>query len=690
MFKDLVKRYYKQFLCVVLICLVIEIIVFNFRHWESYTYAAPENPVFQVTGDIEQIDDAVYRVIGDSAEISITAINVPLKNLQLSCFDLWEAAATPGQSIDLRLSAADAASSALRVLPDTEVVAGLPESHYIRLHLTGNTTSIRIQLTHFRDGIFDLNGIKLNAVRPFVFHPLRFLGICIVGFLYLAFRRKSGLYQVALNWKNPLNKTAIIIVLLLNVLLIGMIGHTFRDENWRSTTWIANNQYDYLAQSIADGHVTLNFDPPGYLSEMENPYDAAARGALQQETGETYIIDFAYYNGHYYSYFGIVPVILFYLPYLLLTGDLLPTWAPVILCGLLFVCAAFWFWYSFSKKYFRKTSLGLYLLISSVFVAASEITYCVQVPTIYSLPIIVAVLFGMVGITFWIKASDGEGRILKRRLVFGAVFISLIIGCRPQLAVVLFLAIPIFWKDIKNRRFFSRKGIVNTLCVILPFIIVGIGLMYYNYIRFDSFLNFGATYNLTGFDMTHRGFIFDRFWLGFYEYFIQPLNIHAGFPYYATVVGQMGLSADYQGQIINEPLMGGFFAYNLIGLFAFGVLWFKKQLQKHGVWAFSLISLLLAVLLVAVDIQMVGMTLRYLTDFSALFMVAALAVILVLQDEFYEREGYKYFLFVVLLLAMLCVIVNYSSLMADGRDYSLRSSSPMMFYQLKYLFFAFR
>ena len=92
----------------------------------------------------------------------------------------------------------------------------------------------------------------------------------------------------------------------------------------------------------------------------------------------------------------------------------------------------------------------------------------------------------------------------------------------------------------------------------------------------------------------------------------------------------------------------------------------------------------------AVDIQMVGMTLRYLTDFSALFMVAALAVILVLQDEFYEREGYKYFLFVVLLLAMLCVIVNYSSLMADGRDYSLRSSSPMMFYQLKYLFFAFR
>ena len=51
---------------------------------------------------------------------------------------------------------------------------------------------------------------------------------------------------------------------------------------------------------------------------------------------------------------------------------------------------------------------------------------------------------------------------------------------------------------------------------LIPFIIVGLGLMYYNYIRFDSPFDFGANYNLTTNDMTLRGFNIDRIFLGIY------------------------------------------------------------------------------------------------------------------------------------------------------------------------------
>ena len=53
---------------------------------------------------------------------------------------------------------------------------------------------------------------------------------------------------------------------------------------------------------------------------MKNPYDTIAL----QAAGIGYRADYAYHNGKYYVYFGIVPVLLLYLPYYLLTGGALP------------------------------------------------------------------------------------------------------------------------------------------------------------------------------------------------------------------------------------------------------------------------------------------------------------------------------------------------------------------------------
>ena len=80
-----------------------------------------------------------------------------------------------------------------------------------------------------------------------------------------------------------------------------------------------------LAQAMAKGQLYLEEEPPQWLKDMEDPYDKGARDEAQKETGEPYLFDVAYHDGHYYVYFGVVPVLLFYLPFYLLTGANFPT-----------------------------------------------------------------------------------------------------------------------------------------------------------------------------------------------------------------------------------------------------------------------------------------------------------------------------------------------------------------------------
>ena len=94
-------------------------------------------------------------------------------------------------------------------------------------------------------------------------------------------------------------------------------------------------QYAELVKSMTHGKLYLEEEPPNWLQNMDDPYDRGARDQLVKETGENYLWDTAYYEGHYYVYFGVVPVLLFYLPFYLVTGANFPT-AIGVLIGMVF------------------------------------------------------------------------------------------------------------------------------------------------------------------------------------------------------------------------------------------------------------------------------------------------------------------------------------------------------------------
>lgn len=720
-----------------IIASLAECFLFNYRYWESKGFQPERVDISQIhtkglavkaDGTATASDILAVKAGGTTAssgtgdgawiEIPITAEKV--KNLYFNPFPDGTA---DGKTVTILPSSLDASGTDEVRLARTEVVSGIPESSYLRLHLNSNATELRITFPDFganqtelhsanqtqnrssnetqnrsaneiqndsADGTLNLSGIVLNARRPFLFHPLRLLFLTLLGIVIGLFYPKSFLYQRKLNLKSRRQRGAVVLwmlTLMAGALLVGLV---FYNRNWYSTEIRTSMQYNYVARALAKGQVWLDIKPAKVLSEISDPYNPSIRKAALQKAGETAYTDFAFYKGRYYSYFGVLPVILFFLPYYRITGKDLSTGMVILLLCLVFVVAAFWFVYTLLRKYFRQTSLGLYLILTTAFLAGSQIIYALQMTSLYSLPLLLGLLLDITGITCWLKASDGEGNIRRSCLIAGSVLLALVLGCRPQLMLAVFLAFPIFQKEIRERLFFSRKGLVNTLSVIVPFLPICFAFLLYNKARFGSLLDFGATYNLTGFDMTHRGFVPDRFWLGFYEYFFQPLTVGPTFPYIRIAAGHMGLVSDYQGQVINEPLLAGFFAVNPIALWLFGLRKYRKRLKKRNALSFCVVSLLFGILITAVDIQMVGMTLRYQMDFGIFFMIP---VLLIIGDAYENRiknqgEGGA-ILRAAILLTALTVLLNGWGLLADGRYCSLVASSPRLYYRIKYLLCGF-
>ena len=74
------------------------------------------------------------------------------------------------------------------------------------------------------------------------------------------------------------------------------------------------DQYDYVARALLDGHAWLDLDVPDALRDAADPYDVATRQRLLADGVSPVYWDYAFYQGHWYSYFGVVPALLLFLP----------------------------------------------------------------------------------------------------------------------------------------------------------------------------------------------------------------------------------------------------------------------------------------------------------------------------------------------------------------------------------------
>lgn len=667
----------------VLATLLLELVVFNYRHWESLSFAPVANYEVTASEGLLPGDDNSYTVAEDGeAYFEVTGIDQRIRNV---CLDLFPAdqPSDSVRAINVGLSMIDAANSHYYALPQTEVVSSVPESKYIRLYPVGDTKSIRIDVLESPGRVVSLTSLDLNARAPFRVLPYRILVCFTVLLSLLVFRPKSPIYEVDFQIKDPGHLLFCLVSILVDIALVVAIAYVFknpyREQGDHRDTYL---QYNYLAESILDGRLDLEIDPPAALAQLDNPYDPSARSQALEQTGETAIMDAAYFEGRYYCYFGVVPAVLFYLPWQLLTGAYLSTTRLIVALSALLVPALFLFHHCLVSRFRFKTSLGAFLIISHMLVFSCGLLYFVQISSLYSLPFLCGLLFDALGLSCWLVASRDE---TPRRslLVVGAILIALVMGCRPQLSLAFLFAFPLFWDHIKRGLFFTVKGAANTMCVIGPFLVVGFALMGYNFARFGSPLDFGATYNLTGFDMTSRGFVPQRFLLGIWEYFFQPLRIGAKFPYFEVVARQLQLQHDFQGQVINEPIIGGFLFLCPVGAWLCFLRTAFAAGKDRDVAAFASVAIALALFAVAMDIQMVGITYRYFAEFSLFLLTAA---VLSWYSLMAGRTGDSAVIIrgAMVTLCLLGISLQLLTLMTSGRANELQACNPAVYWAIKY------
>ena len=672
----------KTLIIILIIPLIAEVFFFNFRFWESLFFKKQIDCLSIKTGNC----------------ITVPEINEPVKNIHI---DLSESGINK-QVIHLKIHLFDEANSDLE-LPVTEAIPQIKESSYIRIYPDGNVRELMIEFD--KDEVPDAGniGIRLNETRPFCFHVLRFILAVVIVSLFMIFRPGSQIYKMSLcggdKKLSDRNKIYVLLGISAIVCLWMFIVYAFNyDITQHYRAGHVEAIYTYQAESILNGRVWLDFTPPKYLSEMANPYDFNARLKLARETGEAFKLDFAFFDGKYYSYYGIVPTLIFYLPFVALTGLPLNNSVPVLLMGVVFIIFSFMLIYKLVRRFYSEISLGIYFLLVLVFTFGTGAYYCAQTPHVYSVAFISAIMFTVIGLYNWISASDKHFEdsrlpLSKAKLLIGAVAMGLATGSRPIFGLFAFLAFPLFYSEIKERLFFSKKGIANTLCVIAPLLVIGSAVLYFNKIRFGSFFDFGNTYNLSEMDLQNRHLGIRRLWLGLFEYLFQPLKISGKFPYVESIYDYRNHQTDYMGYTFFDPVYGGYFALCPVCLCIVFLRKCRKTLTSAKMYWLCVISLIFAAVLLVTDIELTGITLRYQMDFGlpvALTSVLILAVLMRKAEASSYKNAFKAALIVLIVLTGVTVFSNLFIMLADSKQWALVSTNPKLYYSVKYLLFALR
>lgn len=276
-------------------------------------------------------------------------------------------------------------------------------------------------------------------------------------------------------------RVPIILAILLVVLaywFFGSHGHFY----FKSRSWDAprirpgDGSYASLAEGFLRGQLSMAHEPDERLKALPNPNDYEAR----QKEQIPYVWDASYFNGRYYLYFSPLPVLFFYIPFRLAYGaypdDQL---AGVIFAAWALIMAALFVERALGEK--RRVPIAIWVLMLGL---SGVVPFVLVFSRVYE----VATLCGMAMTATWALSLLRYLESPRRsRLVWMSVWLGLAIASRPNLGVLLLVALIAL----------PKPRLRPALIALIPLSVIGGSLLLYNYARFSNPLEFGLHYQLT-------------------------------------------------------------------------------------------------------------------------------------------------------------------------------------------------
>lgn len=683
---------------------VVEIVLGNLPFWSTLSAVRPDGAVTVVGDGLTAVGDGSL-VVSDptAAVIEVDDVDAPVEVVRYEPGD----AADPADGTD---DAADSETGSgtddelepleptLDVRLDVRDADGVwhtgradgmnrwaDASLYLRNRAyDGEADAVRLWIQEPAGTRFAFSSLGVNDTPPFSVDPLRVLAFAAVAVFVVCLRPGSRLYRIRLDPSDRRQRLAFAATALP---LVAAVAWSIISSTWQGTQTFHEpfsytydfNQYAQAADSLIHGRPWLDLPVPDELKALDDPYSVSARERLLERDVQPIFWDHVFYDGHWYSYFGVVPVVLLFVPYQLVTslwvpgGAQLPAQVAVALFVAGFAMAGMLLVIRLLRRFFPRVSLGMTVLALIAFLCGSNVWALWLRPSFYEIASASALMFAALGLWLWLgarrmrvgsgpdardrawtvdDAPDSPGgdpyavpgcRLSLPRVALGSLSMALTLGCRATLVLAAVLFLPVFADEIRSGRLLAPLGsllprrvrfgggrigpwraLAADAAAVVPAIAVFAPLLAYNRWRFGSWLDFGNDYQITVVDLTRYREPLESLPQVLRHYLVTPPRLTGSFPWLAVPYTPID-PWQYHG-----PIVCGYLWFAPVCLLLVALPWMRRALRRHRSAAMVASTLALAVVELLVVAYKGGLEWRYVCDFGWLPMIAvALAMAVV-------------------------------------------------------------
>ena len=396
----------------------------------------------------------------------------------------------------------------------------------------------------------------------------------------------------------------------------------------------AKTYYNLLVQGFRAGQLSLKKEVPPGLAQLIDPYDPSANVLFWAPPYR--LLDLSYYKGRLYLYFGVTPALILFWPFVALTGHyLFHRQAVAIFCLIGFLMStgllvAAW------RRYFAEVSVWVVAACVLALGLAPGLPVLLSQADVYEVPIGCGYMLAMLALAaIWCALHQPERRCWW--LVAASAAYGLAVGARPSLlfgAVILLVPVAQAWRERQPRK------LSGLMAAISPIVLIGLGQMLYNALRFDNPFEFGMHYQLAGERQVTRQFFNPHYlWFNFRVYFLEPARWSVRPPFVQATV-PTPLPAGYTqvrrpfGILTNIPLVWLALAAPLV--------WRRRSEQEAPVLPWFVITVILLFGISALTLMLFcGSNFRYEVDFLPALLLLATVGILALEWALADRPVWR-------------------------------------------------
>ena len=312
-------------------------------------------------------------------------------------------------------------------------------------------------------------------------------------------------------------------------------------------------------------------------------------------------------------YFGILPLLIFFLPYYAITKKYLDIATVVFVLSIAILILIKEILTKIINRYFEKIPFKFVLFSLIMLCAGSLVLYAEGMSRVYELAIVSGLYCVLQGIYFILKSLECDEK--KYFNIFaGSLFLSLSVACRPTDLFVSVLILPYLIKllieNVKGLKTDKKPLIKLIFAVALPYLTVGALLMLYNYARFENPFEFGTKYQLTVVNMsTLKNRIF-ALPTGIIANLFSIPNFIPDFPF----ITNHNKLLQFYGYYYIENMIGGLFIIAPICFMNFLIVKANKKTENKELKVLINSLVIVATFIALLSIMMAGSNERYLID----------------------------------------------------------------------------